>query len=92
MDSDRIERVQKKFTSFALRHLTWGYDFWRPPYWSRLCLMGMKSLKCRRDIASAVMIFDLLKGNLNVPILAEMEVVEERDAAATVTRLSAGRF
>ena len=63
VDCNRIESVQKQFLIFALRHL--GFTgFHLPPYESRLLLLDMTTLKKRRECASAVLIFDLIKDKI----------------------------
>jgi hypothetical protein len=69
VDSKRIESVQKQFLLFALRSL--GFTGFRiPSYESRLLLLEMTTLANRRELASALFAFDLLRCNLDVESVA----------------------
>lgn len=64
-EKNRIEAVQRKFTRFALRHLS------REPrdYASRCSLLKLDSLTVRRDLAKATFVSDLLRSDINCPQL-----------------------
>jgi hypothetical protein len=91
LDINRIESIQKKFTFFALRYLPWQTNFYRIKYWSRLSLIGLESLECRREIASCLLVFDVLRKRITSPSLSNMVVVKTRNTNAATTR-SAGEF
>ena len=64
----RIESVQKQFLLFALKPL--GFTgFHLPSYENRLLLLNMTTLENRREIAFAMLAFDLYKGRIKVPNL-----------------------
>jgi Reverse transcriptase (RNA-dependent DNA polymerase) len=70
VDIKRIESIQKQFLLFALRHLGFtGPQL--PPYRNRLLLIDMIPLEERRRLASALLVFDILKSNINVPELKD---------------------
>lgn len=54
----RIERIQKRFTRFALRNLYWTDDM--PNYISRCALIDLKTLEVRRNTQSIIFIKDIL--------------------------------
>ena len=62
---DKIESVQKQFLLFSLRHLHWNSDFLSPPYISRLKLIGLHSLKCKRAMLNTVIVFKVLNGDVS---------------------------
>lgn len=64
---DRLERIQRKFVSFALRNITFSYPL--PPYAERSLLLGLETLELRRKIFSLSLIFDLINGNIDCPDL-----------------------
>lgn len=61
----RIERVQQNFSRFALRKLGWRDAL--PCYEERLKLLGLKTLKDRRIINSALFVGNLLNSNIIAP-------------------------
>jgi hypothetical protein len=69
-DISRIESVQKKFLLFALRGLYWQHGFQLPPYTVRLDKLNLETLEQRRSVTDIMFIFDILRGNINVPALA----------------------
>lgn len=59
-----IESIQKQFLLFALKPL--GFTGYRlPRYEERLLLLNMVSLESRREVASTLFGFDLVRGNIN---------------------------
>ena len=61
----RIEKVQRRFTRFALRHL-----FVDPPsYEIRCSSLHLDPLSVRRDTAKAAFVSDLIRSNINCPTL-----------------------
>lgn len=71
---NRIESVQKQFLLFALCRL--GFERDRlPSYVNRLLLLDMTTLANRRVLNSALLAFDLLRGNLVLTPLSERIVV-----------------
>jgi hypothetical protein len=70
----KIESVQKQFLLFALKNLGWS-SYHLPPYQHRLLLINMTSLASRFELASCLFTFDLLRNNINCPILREKIVI-----------------
>lgn len=71
--STKIERVQKIFTKFAICKLPWhGYV---PPYIGRRKLLGLQSLKERRDYFSIVFIYKLINGYINCDYLTNLLIL-----------------
>ena len=68
--SNRLEKVQKSFTRFALRLL--NFDQSLPSYDSRLLLLGLKSLDSRRKIQSLLFIHDLVSGHIDCDQLLQL--------------------
>ena len=63
IDIKRLESIQKQFLIFALRHL--GFSGPQlPAYRSRLLLLNMIPLEDRRNVAYALLAFDLIRGNV----------------------------
>ena len=60
----RLESVQKKFAMFALPHRRDPTTHRLPPYNDRLNELGLLPLWCRRLVAQATVIFDLLMGRM----------------------------
>ncbi|KXJ83154.1 hypothetical protein RP20_CCG008085 [Aedes albopictus] len=56
----RLERVQKAFIRFALRHLPWRADHHLPPYNQRCALIRLPTLQQRRELLQRLLIFDIL--------------------------------
>ena len=70
IDSKRIESVQKQFLLFALKPL--GFQgFHLPSYESRLLLLNMTTLENRRELASVLFAFDILRGNIKIKNLSD---------------------
>ena len=65
---NRLESVQRKFTSYALRLLPWSNGV-QPPYYQRCLLLGLETLNVRRKNMHRVFAFRLLKGELDSPAL-----------------------
>ena len=61
----RLERVQKVFIRFALRHLPWRTDLQLPSYEQRCALIDLPTLPKRRKFLQQLLIFDLLNNNLD---------------------------
>jgi hypothetical protein len=86
VDSCRIESVQKQFLLFALKSL--GFTgFHLPSYESRLLLIGMSSLEKRREAASACLIYDLIRENMDSPFLKSFIVFNENAFGLRRTKL-----
>lgn len=67
VDITRLERIQKRFTRFALRPLRWTDQL--PPYNTRLVLLNLLSLESRRTSFCAMFIRDLLQSKILSPVL-----------------------
>lgn len=66
----KIESVQKQFLIFALKPLGFqGYVL--PTYKSRLLLLNMTTLENRRELASALFAFDLVRENIAITSLSD---------------------
>lgn len=65
---DRIERIQRKFTRFALRCMNWNNSN-MPPYNVRCQLLSLESLHRRRINANIFFIYDLIENNIDAPLL-----------------------
>ncbi|XP_055632847.1 uncharacterized protein LOC129773275 [Toxorhynchites rutilus septentrionalis] len=63
----RIERIQKCFIRFALRNLLRNDPSNLPDYSARCMLIGMETLRARRTLTLQLMIFDLLRNNIDCP-------------------------
>lgn len=59
----RIERIQKRFTRFALRRFNWSDDL--PTYLSRCSLMDMKTLRCRREAQCVLFVRDVMSHHID---------------------------
>ena len=68
----RLERVQRRFVRFALRHLPWRDPLNLPPYPARCQLLGIDTLERRRRIQQAVFIAKLINGQIDSPELRSM--------------------
>lgn len=66
---NEIEKVQKKFTIFALRCRRDPTTFRYPSYVSRCNKLGIEKLIRRRKNASIFFLYDILKEKINVPEL-----------------------
>lgn len=62
----RIERVQRIFIKFAVRSLDYLEAV---PYESKCLFIGLRSLEYRRIFQSALLIFDIINGNIDSPDL-----------------------
>jgi hypothetical protein len=62
---DRVEKVQRNFTPFALRCLNWVDPGNLPPYSVRCKLLGLASLSHRRIVSDSMFAFDLISGKIN---------------------------
>lgn len=70
--SDRLERVQRSFSRFAL--FKSGFKN-RPSYTTRCLLLGIDLLSNRRKIACSIFVLDLLMGKVNCPeLLCDMGI------------------
>lgn len=67
-----IERIQKSFLRFALRHLPWNDPINLPSYPERLKLINLESLSARRIRSQRLFIFDLITNNIDCPDLLEL--------------------
>jgi hypothetical protein len=71
-----VESVQKQFLLFALKPL--GFTGFRlPKYEERLLLIDMIPLSLRRELASTLFGFDLVRSNIRCPDLCEKIVMNE---------------
>lgn len=68
---DRIEKVQRRFTLYALRRLPWRNGVWQTSYSDRCALLGMESLEQRRTFHQRMFVFDLLTGRIDCSQLRE---------------------
>lgn len=64
-EKNRIEAVQRKFTRFALRH----FPHEPRDYASRCSILKLDFLTIRRDLAKATFVSDLLRSDINCPLL-----------------------
>lgn len=72
VDNKRIESIQKQFLLYALRRLGWNRDtFVLPTYSSRCQLINIETLARRRVNLSIFFIYDIMKGFLDAPALAD---------------------
>ena len=62
---DRIEKVQRRFLRYALRHLQWNDPVQLPPYEHRCNLISLPTLAQRRTLLQRLLIFDLLTSNID---------------------------
>lgn len=65
--SNRIEKVQKKFTRYLIFKLNWRMDM--PTYEIRCLLFGIKTLENRRTCFSVIFIRDILSYHIKCPQL-----------------------
>lgn len=65
----RIEKIQRKFIRYALRHLPWADSHNLPSYESRCKLIHLDLLSVRRDVAKACFVSDLLTSHIDCPSL-----------------------
>jgi hypothetical protein len=62
---DRVEKVQRNFTRFALRCLNWVDPSNLPSYSVRCKLLGLTSLCHRRIVSDSMFACDLILGKIN---------------------------
>jgi hypothetical protein len=67
--SDRIERLQRRFMRFALRHLRWNNDSPLPPYCQRCQLIDIERLNVRRRVACVMFVHDVLSNKYDCPVI-----------------------
>ena len=73
--SQRIEKVQKKFVRYALRHLPWRDSQNLPSYEDRCRLLSMQPLQLRREVAQAVFVAKILTAEIDCPsLLAQLNI------------------
>lgn len=65
-----IERIQKSFLRFALRHLPWNDPINLPSYPERLKLINLESLSARRIRSQRLFVFDLITNQSSKIIIA----------------------
>lgn len=68
---ERIEKVQRKFTRYALRHIPLVDPLNPPSYADRCNSLGLDLLSVRRDVAKAIFVSDLLKSSIDCPEILE---------------------
>ena len=66
---NRIERIQEKFIKHALKRLPWNPDLELPPYENRCRVLVLDTLNKMKDVARALLVFDLLSGKIDSPNL-----------------------
>uniref|UniRef100_A0A2M4CUU6 Putative reverse transcriptase n=1 Tax=Anopheles darlingi TaxID=43151 RepID=A0A2M4CUU6_ANODA len=67
----RIEKIQRRFTRFALRRLSWIRRGTMPPYFTRCLLLGLEPLSMRRAVSQCSFIAGLLEGSIDSPSLLD---------------------
>ena len=68
---ERVERVQKKFTRYAIRQTT-APDSPNPPCYEDRCKsLGLDLLSVRRNVAKAMYVADLFKSSIDCPELLD---------------------
>lgn len=69
--NERIEKVQRKFTRYALRYIP-PIDPLNPPSYEDRCnALGLDLLCVRRNVAKAIFVSDLLNSSIDCPILLQ---------------------
>ena len=72
---DRLERVQRRFTLYALRLLPWRDGVWWTSYRDRCALLRMESLEQRRVFLQQTFVFDVLVDRIDCPqLLSEVNI------------------
>lgn len=66
----RIERIQKRFTKFALRRMNWNNDM--PSYEARCALINLKPLAQRRTYYSVLFAHDIITAHIDCSLLLSM--------------------
>lgn len=69
---NKLERVQKYFIRFALRHLPWTDETRLPPYTSRCLLLDLETLSARRLKLQRIFIFDILTDRIDCSALRQL--------------------
>ena len=70
---DRLEKVQRRFTLYALRRLPWRDGVWWTSYSDRCALLQLESLEKRRVLLQRILVFDVLVNRVDCPqILGEI--------------------
>lgn len=71
----RIESVQRKFVRYAFRNLPWRHPQHLTPYQDRCQLLGIETLKNRRQVAQAMFVVKILRNDIDSPsLLARMNI------------------
>lgn len=80
----RIERIQKRFTRYALRKLNWNGVL--PEYKARCSLVDLKTLQCRRQVQCILFVKDVFDNRIScsdllslMPLYAPARVLRNRD-------------
>lgn len=68
---DRLEKVQRRFTLYALRRLPWRNGVWWSSYNDRCTLLRMESLEQRRVFLQRMFVFDVLTNRIDCPQIRE---------------------
>ena len=63
--NQRIENIQCRFIRYALHRLSWRDPLRLPSYESRCRLISLDTLQVRRDTARAMVVADLLTGQID---------------------------
>jgi len=61
---DRIERIQRNFTRFAMQRLDWTDQHNIPCYEDRCAVLKLQSLENRRLMFDVMLVFDVLNGRI----------------------------
>lgn len=61
----RIEKIQKRFINFALKHIRFQDPL--PSYEQRSLLIGLETLEMRRNVNLMSFIFDVINSNIDCP-------------------------
>lgn len=69
MHSDRIESVQRRFTKFVFRKMSWDFS---PSYPARCQLLGILPLSNRRNVHEIMFIRDVLCYHIKCPSLLSL--------------------
>ena len=73
---DRLEKVQRRFTLYALRRLPWRNGVWWTSYSDRCALLQIESLERRRVFLQRMFVFDVLAHRVDCPqILNEINLL-----------------
>ena len=68
---DRFERVQRRFTLYALRRLSWRDGVWWTSYSDRCALLRLESLEQRRVFLQRIFVCDVLANRIDCPQILE---------------------